>query len=361
MTPPLRIAMLVLAHVSLIDTLALSQSLTENSWIMPQNKTSAKTEDRYSLSERLRRTLCHELWNIGIIPQTAADIVRSGLTTPVQWLPSPGPRRMLADPSCRVRHDGGLTIYAEYLDYRQPRGEIWSSDIPPGVHPATARFQRLLAQPFHMSYPFPFVDDSGQQLLTAETYQANGALLWRDTDAGCLLAGELFSGAMVVDPTLFRAPDYWWLFCTFQDDDPNGRLHLFYTGELGKPWSPHRRNPVKTNSCGSRSAGPIFKVDDLLVRPAQDCSRTYGGAVVLQVIRRLDPDQFEEEPLRRIEPTKGPYATGLHTFCPAGDVTLIDGRRWAIDAQGVARLAAAVRRFPAKMLQRSWPRTRSRA
>ncbi len=250
---------------------------------------------------------------------------------------------MLADPSFRARPDGGSTWFAEFLDHRKPRGEIWSAEIPPGADPATARFRPILSEPFHMSYPTPFTDDSGRELLTAEIWPAEASLTWAEQAGTWRRAGVLFPGRPAVDPTLWRAEDRWWLFCTFRAEGSNERLYLFHARRLGDPWVAHRRNPVKVDIGSARPAGPIFRAGDLLVRPAQDCSKTYGGAVILHAIRRLDEEAFEEEPLRRLDPLPGPYPAGLHTFCPAGDVTLIDGKAFALDPMRIVRkLKAAI-------------------
>ncbi|HET7881783.1 MAG TPA: hypothetical protein VFL55_12920 [Acetobacteraceae bacterium] len=299
-----------------------------------------------SIPERLRRFVCYEAWNIGVVHQTVADITRRGIQGPVSWLPFPPGRTMLADPSCRVGEDGALTIYAEHLDYREFRGEIWSAHVPPGGDVTTARFEPLLSAPFHMSYPFPFEDDAGNRLLTAESWHAGNAYLWREANGSCEQVTALFPGRCVVDPTLLRTNDRWWLFCTFEDVDPQGCLFLFHTDELGNSWTPHPQNPIKTGMSGSRPAGPIFEVDGTLIRPGQDCSRTYGGGVVLHAIRQLTPDAYEEETVRVLEPLAGPYPHGLHTISSAGAVTLIDGKRWCFDPEGlVRRVQARVRQL----------------
>ncbi len=295
-------------------------------------RTRPKTElgGDYALTERVRRFLCYEGWNIGVVDQPAADIVERGIVTPVRWLPAQPTAIAHADPACRQRADGGRTLYAEHIDYRHPVGAIWSADLGCGTDPVEARFRPLLTHDFHMSYPFPFEDEQGCSLLTAETWQAGGALLWQERD-GIRHVGSLMDNRAVVDPTLWRDFDRWWLFCTFRDANPDRQLHVFHAPRLGEPWTPHTRNPVKTDLSGSRPAGPIFRAGNLLVRPAQDCSRTYGGAVVLHAITRLNEHEFEEEALRRLVAPPGDYPHGLHTFCPAGDVTLIDGKRWRLN------------------------------
>ena len=78
-------------------------------------------------------------------------------------------------------------------------------------------------------------------------------------------------------------------------------------------------------------------MDGALYRPAQDCSVTYGGAVVINRVERLTPEEFVERPVRRLAPAAhGPYPHGLHTLSGAGNVTLVDGKRHALSAASVA-------------------------
>lgn len=299
----------------------------------------SKVIDRYSALERARRRLCEEAWNIGVIDQPAADIVERGIATPVRWLPRLPAGVALADPAVRTRADGSRTVYAERIDYRAAvLGSIWSAELGVGVDPVEASFRPLLTPEYHISYPFPIEDEHGRSLLTAETWETNAALLWQE-ECGLQAAGTLMGGRPVLDPTLWRAPDRWWLFCTFRDDSPNERLHLFHAPRLGGPWTPHARSPVTTGRGGSRPAGPLFRAGGRLVRPAQDCSRTYGGAVVLYAITRLNDHEYAEERLRELVAPPGDYPHGLHTFCPAGDVTLIDGKRWTTNPAVLLRKA----------------------
>jgi hypothetical protein len=275
--------------------------------------------------ERLRRSLSEEMWNIGFIDQPIDDVARRGILAPPRWLPDPPVGTMLADPAYRGHPGGEATLYAEHLDYAGRRlGEIWSATVPAGADLTTARFARLLTPSYHVSYPFPLGDDSDGALLTAESWHAGGALLWNGTQE----IGVIMPGRQVVDPTLWRDDNRWWLFCTLQDVDPNGALFLYHAPEMTGPWIEHPANPVQTGRGRSRPAGPLFRMGEVLVRPAQDCSATYGGAVVLHAITRLDANGYSEIPLRRLDPPPGRYSAGLHTVCAAGQQTMIDGKRW---------------------------------
>jgi hypothetical protein len=280
---------------------------------------------------RLQRALSHEIWNIGLVAQTAADILAHGIIMPVQWFPPLPGFAMLADPACCIDDNGGLSIFAEYLAYRAQRGEIWHAHLPAGGPPATARFLPLLRGPFHLSYPAPFGDDKGGLWLAAESWQSGAVPVWHRTGNNLVPAAPWLPGRQPVDPTILYHNSRWYLFCTFHDDAPDARLHVFHAERLDGQWVPLPDNPVRCGLFGSRPAGPIFAAGEHLIRPGQDCSVTYGGGVVLHRVSRLDPQGFQEEVVRRLAPVAGPYGAGLHTICPAGVATLIDGKRLRMD------------------------------
>ncbi|HEX2942663.1 MAG TPA: hypothetical protein VHO91_16555 [Rhodopila sp.] len=281
--------------------------------------------------EQVRRHLCRERWNVGVIRQRADEIVRDGIGKPIEWLVSVPDGMLFADPACLLHPDGRRSFFVEAASCRGGRGEIWQAEVAPGEDPASARFAPVIIAGYHMSYPFPFFGEAGETFLTLESWQAGRASIGQLGDNGWNETITLIDGRPVIDPTLWRGPDRWWLFCTFRDDGPDSRLYLFWSEHLEGPWHPHRRNPIVTDPGRTRPAGPLFMADGRLIRPAQDCSNTYGGAVVLNWVRQLDTEAYDEEPVRRLDPQPGPYPAGLHTFCPAGDVTLVDGKTWTFD------------------------------
>ena len=105
------------------------------------------------------------------------------------------------------------------------------------------------------------------------------------------------------------------------------------------PWTPHAQNPVVVDVRCARAAGPPFAVDGALYRPGQDCSATYGGAVVIARIDELDPLRYAETIVSRVEaPRTGPYRDGLHTVSVSGDTIVLDGKRRYRDLRYVTRL-----------------------
>jgi hypothetical protein len=304
-----------------------------------------------SIRSAVRRTVRlfqYDVWNIGVVQQTAEDIVRRGIAVAPSWLPPLPPGQYLADPAYRANADGSCRIFAEFLNhYGTGIGEIWCADVKAGESLASARLRPLLRFPHHASYPFPIADGTGRDFLTAETCQANGVLLWEDRDTPTLL-GPIISGYAVVDPTLWRQESDWFLFCCLADHNPEEGLFLFHAPDLAGPWTPHLDNPVRRGLVGSRPAGPLFKAGGKLIRPGQDCSREYGGAVILYEVTRLDRTGYAEAPVRRLDPCGAEYGAGLHTICPAGDATLIDGKSWRFGVR--ANLHSIRRRMTAGRL-----------
>ena len=87
-------------------------------------------------------------------------------------------------------------------------------------------------------------------------------------------------------------------------------------------------NPVIADRSHARNAGRIFKYRDMLLRPAQDCSKRYGYATKLMQIKQIDENGYEESEYMTLS-CKGnpPFDQTMHTFNFYGDVAFVDGSR----------------------------------
>ena len=115
------------------------------------------------------------------------------------------------------------------------------------------------------------------------------------------------------------------MLCTDSDTGPNETLFAFHAPTPLGPWQPHRANPVKKGRNGTRPAGTPFTHKGELYRPSMDCSILYGKQIVINRVRKLTPNEFEEEPVKIIRPfAKGRYRDGVHTLSALGEMTLVD-------------------------------------
>jgi hypothetical protein len=283
----------------------------------------------YIVSRGMRSWFEHDHWNIGIIEQPIEDFINPQRERkPVKWLSKPGPGEFVADPF-GVMREGQLTIFCEYLDYRDGVGTI--AAIQPSGSAARVPVAIGPFPPVHLSYPAVF-EHEGRILCIPETQGAREVALYgleRFPDKWIKVAA-LIANAAVVDATLFQHGDLWWLAGA---SDPGGAqsgadLYLWHALDITGPWTAHPANPVKTDVCSARPAGTPFMSDGVLYRPAQDSSVTYGSRVVIHRVHTLTTTTFREEPVAFVEPdVKGPYPDGLHTLSAVGGMTLIDGKR----------------------------------
>jgi hypothetical protein len=266
-----------------------------------------------------------EEWSLGIVRQTVDDIARRGIQEPVLWFPRDR-TRIYADPFCLKNPDDSVTIFAEVMNHWIGKGEIWAAPIKRGYNPIEARFEPVITAPVHLSYPC-FIKDHGEVYGLVESHEAGELALWRRKGNRWLFEKTLLARPSI-DATLYRDSRTWWLFCTFADDNADERLHLFHSDSLLGDWTPHPMNPVKQDKSSARPAGALFMVDGQLIRPAQDCSETYGGKITLNRVVTLTTEAFVEETYRVLGPNSDYYVDGIHTIADAGDFTLIDGKRW---------------------------------
>jgi hypothetical protein len=163
--------------------------------------------------------------------------------------------------------------------------------------------------------------------------ERDGCIIYQLGDGGAWTPRHhILRGRAIVDPTFVRAGQRWWLFCTDAQGAGSLVLHGFHAGALAGPWTPHPLNPLKSDLSSARSAGRPFTIDGRLFRPAQDCSRTYGGAVNVMEIVELSPTRFREARALRLEPdARGPYPDGLHHLVVDGTQIYIDAKRVRYD------------------------------
>lgn len=283
-------------------------------------------QTRHAAGRAYRGLLRHEEWCIGIVDQPIASFLEADPLTDVRWLRPPGDGRFLADPF-GVEFDGVVRILYEDFEYRTSLGVI-ATVAATATGPATPP-EVALELPVTASYPYLFAD-RGEVYCIPETHAARQVALFRALDFPTRWekVHTILRDTAALDSTVFRHEGRWWLLAT--DLDAGQYVHLFawHAPGLGGPWEPHAGNPIKSDIRSARPAGTPFVHRGVLYRPAQNCSRTYGGGITLNRVLRLTPEEFAEEPAASIEPLPdGPFPDGLHTISAVGDMTLIDGKR----------------------------------
>ena len=228
-----------------------------------------------------------------------------------------------------VQRDGNYYVFFEEFLYESMKAHISVTRMDP--QGSWSEPVKVLERDYHLSYPFIF-EWEGTLYMIPETKGNKAVELYRCSEFPLKWEFEkvLLKDVLAVDSTLFEKDGFWWLFCNIGGKDfaSNDELHIFYSYTPLGPWTPHKRNPVKSDVRSSRPAGRLFYRNGDLLRPAQDCSERMGGAMCLNRVTILNREDFQEEPVLRIEPnwTKGLH--GVHTLNTVGRLTMMDCFRY---------------------------------
>ena len=229
-----------------------------------------------------------------------------------------------------IERDGRFWIFFEELPAGASKAHI--SVVEVDKSGKASEPIKVLERDYHLSYPF-LVEEEGALFMIPETADNGTVEIYRCVEfpAKWQLERVLLKGMFAADATLHReesAPPgqpRWWMFANAAapGGDVNDELHLFSADSLLGEWTPHRRNPVKSDVRGSRPAGRLFRRGDGLFRPGQICTPIYGAGIALQRVTRLTPDEYAEEEEMRIVPADD-RTLGIHTFNRAGELTVTD-------------------------------------
>ncbi|MBL25933.1 MAG: hypothetical protein CMM50_00070 [Rhodospirillaceae bacterium] len=233
----------------------------------------------------------------------------------------------LADPNL-ITVDGATYCFFERYQPGRTHGHIACFRFTEGGHPSQPK--AVIECDHHLSYPFVFEWDDAIYM-TVEAAEASCIKVFR-ADAFPLKwveVGRMLPGQKAYDPTLFEHEGRWYLF-TVIDECGGGsfdELFLFTSHTPLGPWEPHPLNPIVSDVRVARPAGRLFHSEGRLLRPAQDCSRTYGRAINICEVTALSPETFSQRLVDRIEPHET-GKLGCHTVSRSGGYEVIDQREY---------------------------------
>jgi hypothetical protein len=253
--------------------------------------------------------------------------------------------RIWADPFPIV-HQGRHFIFLEELLFARSKGHI--SVLEFDANGAPTRPREVLRTENHLSYPFLLswkgetfmIPESARADDNPETAGSRGVPVFRANrfPDEWVQDSVMLEGLEAFDPTLVEISGVWWLFCTQAEPGAStwDELHLFHAPTPFGPWTPHRRNPVKSDVRSARPAGRPYRHNGAWYRPAQNCSVRYGYGLSINRIDTLTPTEYREVEVASILPDWAPDLIATHTLNAAGRLTVTDARmrrrRWSPEA-----------------------------
>jgi hypothetical protein len=230
--------------------------------------------------------------------------------------------RFWADPFA-IKAGDHYYVFIEEYPYDVGKGHI--SVIELDRKGVVSGPRKVLEREYHLSYPFVF-EWNGDYYMLPETAANKTLELYRAKSFPYVWQPEkvLMTDVRAKDATLAEIDGTWWMFVSIAEHSIPDELYVFSAPSPLGPWTPHRRNPVKSDVRGSRPAGALFEWNGEVYRPAQDSSGRYGYAISINRVTQLDHDQFREEQVSSVLPNWSEGLLATHTISIAEDLTVVD-------------------------------------
>jgi hypothetical protein len=270
-------------------------------------------------------TAWDEYWAVATAESDVNALMESPILRTNRWIEPASRSNFYADPFPSPELES--VVLCEKYDFRKRTGVLCALTLGNGKATSEVRLD-LQGGIGHLSYPYAFQED-GRTYLLPEMAAAGKLLLFElDSSTAARPLCTVDTGTAIADPTLFRHEDRYWIAYCDQRFGSHNNLCFLFSDKLRGPWKHHPLNPVKIDIRSSRPGGTPFSINGELFRPAQDCSKTYGGAVAINRIRTCTPDAYEEETVAVLRPNpRSPFPDGLHTVSMRGNLVLFDGKR----------------------------------
>nr|MCU0490990.1 hypothetical protein [Chloroflexaceae bacterium] len=163
----------------------------------------------------------------------------------------------VADPFLHF-FNGQWHMFFEVMNWHSGRGEIGLATSNDGL---AWRYQQIvLAEPFHLSYPYVFAW-RGHVYMMPECYQAGGVRLYQAESfpTGWRHVATLLEGPYFADCSPFHHGGRWWMLSEVSAGFACDTLRLYMADELTGPWREHPRSPIVSGDpLTARPAGRVL-------------------------------------------------------------------------------------------------------
>ena len=262
-------------------------------------------------------------WNVGIVESGFEDIFNNPRNMKIRWLQHKYRDRYFADPFLCGQDEKNYYILVEELIFYEDKGKIARLTIDKKTMKLVHK-EIILNESHHLSYPYIYDD-----YIIPEGYRSGAAYAYKSVKNGEKYQKIKISDHALVDPTLLKYDNKYWLFATTKKNtqDALQMLSIFYSDKLGG-FAPHALDPVKIDIKTARPGGRFFEYQGKLFRPVQDCEESYGHFIRIMEVKKLSVNEYEETEVMVLSSQDSPpYDMGFHTFNVYKNCIVVDGYR----------------------------------
>lgn len=278
----------------------------------------------------LKQKLAHYSWDIAYGSYNDS-IITSGLNgIQLHVIKNPFKNKWFADPFILEEDEESIQFLVEEFDYSVGRGRIARIKVQKKNN-KIIECSIILDLPTHLS--FPVIYRVGNEIYVHPENSASGAsYIYRyDREQDKLIEPKLIIKEPIADAIIRKEGDIYKMYAT-RIPETNGCLLYAYSS---KSFFGHYEQVEEEffDKNSARMAGLFLMLSDgRIIRPAQDCFRDYGKAVIMY-------DGHKE--LCRISPSSYKHA-GIHTFNTLEQTFVIDIKKY--DYPILHKLIRAIKR-----------------
>lgn len=226
-------------------------------------------------------------------------------------------------------YEGKSYVFMEVADKLTQKGAIGYRVIDQGK---AGPIRICIKTPHHMSYPMIFT--RGNEIyMIPECHESEKMTIYRATQFPDVWESVevVLENQKVCDTNYLKVDGEEYLLTM----PLSGSKYRYDTLVLyrynGKNWERCPVSPIVLGEEKARNGGGFFTCGAQLIRPSQNCGSSYGEKLVLNRVRRIAPDLYEEEVWKEITVgdvrTDGAGFDGIHTFNCSASYDVIDLRR----------------------------------
>jgi len=222
----------------------------------------------------------------------------------IQEIPMKNQYNFYADPFFST---DGKKIRLEALNSKTGLGEILEASV------YNVNDQNTILSGKHYSYPCSFNWNKKEFLLPEVASHSDPFYLSLSNLKIAPIYIKGFENKKIVDSTLFKKDDYWYLFFGLSHNSEN-LLNLYVSKNISETFNPHPSSPICLSPTMSRMAGNIVNVNNSCYRFGQNNEGEYGRGIFIQKIIEINPFNYSEIPCGSIliEKYQGPHCLNFN-------------------------------------------------
>ena len=269
------------------------------------------------LKQWYKKQLRHE-WTLGFV-ENGLDGVFSDKPKYV-WVKNPYAEECwFADPFILDVTDTTITLLVEEMRYAVHVGRIAKLTIDRGTM-AITDMKIILEEPTHLSFP-NILRENGKIYVYPENHDSGELNLYEyDEGKEQLVKVRTLCKQPLTDAVMTDVFGKRQIYST-QMPNPNGNvLNVYEANENGVFI---QSLSISFADKHARMAGQFFTYKGKIYRPAQDCNKVYGGAVVIEDVQ-FGADKIQIHYVKTLKSTHPVLRKGMHTLNECNGVVVID-------------------------------------